>query len=169
MAIAKKYLSIIPLLITINLAAKSALALEPAAIYAKAKEFTVQIDGEETGTGTIVERRGNIYTVLTSRHVMDTPGSYSVTTSDGSTYQVTKIQNLPNADIAVITFETNDTYPVAELGSSSNITSGTDVYVVGYPDPFPGIPEREYLTESAEIQTKLQRYADKISTIICTN
>ena len=72
MAIAKKYLSIIPLLITINLAAKSALALEPAAIYAKAKEFTVQIDGEETGTGTIVERRGNIYTVLTSRVMVST-------------------------------------------------------------------------------------------------
>ena len=119
MASIRRYLSVIPLLITI-IAAKSALALEPAAIYAKAKEFTVQIDGEETGTGTIVERSGNTYTVLTCWHVMDTPGSYSVTTSNGSTYQVTKVQNLPNADIAVITFETRDTYPVAELGSSSN-------------------------------------------------
>ena len=133
----------------------SALALEPSAIYAEAKEFTVQIDGEETGTGTIVENNNGTYTVLTCWHVMDTPGNYQVTTADGATYEVTNIENLPDVDLALITFSAGNVYPVAELGDSAVATSGFNAYVVGYPDPFPGVPEREYFTDSAEIQSRL--------------
>ena len=77
-------------------------ALEPSEIYAKAKEFTVQIDGEETGTGTIIENNNGTYTVLTCWHVMDTPGSYQIATVDGATHQVTKIENLSDVDLAIL-------------------------------------------------------------------
>ena len=133
----------------------SALALEPSATYAKAKEFTVQIDGEETGTGTIIEENNGTYTVLTCWHVMDTPGNYQITTADGSTHQVSKVENLPDVDLAIITFSSDNTYSVAELGNSATATSGFSAYVVGYPDPSPGIPERSYFTESAEIKRRL--------------
>lgn len=101
---------------TITLQSQSVLALEPAEVSAKAKEFTVQIDGEETGTGTIIERNGNSYTVITCWHVIDTPGNYQVMTPDGETYQVAEIKNLPDIDIAVIEFTSSKTYSVAELG-----------------------------------------------------
>ena len=130
-------------------------ALEPSEIYAKAKEFTVQIDGEETGTGTIIENNNGTYTVLTCWHVMDTPGSYQIATADGATHQVTKIENLPDADLAIITFSSSNTYPVAQLGDSASATSGFDAYIVGYRDPFPGVPGRNYFTDSAEIQSRL--------------
>ena len=153
-----KYLpvvSILGIVTSLTLNPPSTLALEPSEIYAKAKEFTVQIDGEETGTGTIIERNGNSYTVLTCWHVMDTPGSYQVTTVDGSTHEVTAVENLPNIDLAVITFNTSNTYPIADLGDSAKATSGLDTYIVGYPDPFPGVPERQYFTESASVQARL--------------
>ena len=130
-------------------------ALEPSEIYAKAREFTVQIDGEETGTGTIIENNNGTYTVLTCWHVMDTPGSYQIATADGATHQVTKIKNLPDVDLAIITFSSSNAYPVAQLGDSANVTSGFNAYIVGYPDPFPGVPGRNYFTDSAEIQSRL--------------
>ena len=114
-------------------------ALEPSAIYAEAEEFTVQIDGEETGTGTIIENYdGGTYSVLTCWHVMDTPGNYQVKTLDGATHEVTQIENLPDVDLAIITFNSSNDYPVAEFGDSTTATSGSSAYVVGYPDPFPG-------------------------------
>ena len=62
---------ILGILSTITLKSSPTLALESAEIYATAKQFTVQIDGEETGTGTIIERKNDTYTVLTCWHVMD--------------------------------------------------------------------------------------------------
>ena len=137
----------------------SALALEPSEIYAEAEKFTVQIDGAEPGTGTIIANDNGIYTVLTCRHVMDTEGSYQITTVDGSTHQVTKIENLLDVDLAIVTFSSSNTYPVAELGDSATATNGLDIYVVGYNAPFPGAIEREYLTETAQVQGR--READK--------
>ena len=130
-------------------------ALEPTEIYAKAREFTVQIDGEETGTGTIIERNNDTYTVITCWHVMDTPGNYQITTPDGNTHQVTNVENLPDIDLAIVTFNSSNAYSTAELGDSTQATSGLDAYVVGYPDPFPGVPERQYFTDSAEVQSRL--------------
>jgi hypothetical protein len=66
---------IISLVSAMILPSQSVVALERSEIAAKAKEFTVQIDGEETGTGTIVEHQGNTYTVITCWHVLDTPGT----------------------------------------------------------------------------------------------
>ena len=154
-----RYLSVISILgiiTTITLKPSPTLAFEPAEIYAKVQQFTVQIDGEETGTGTIIERNNDTYTVLTCWHVMDTPGNYQVTTADGNTHQVTTVENLPDIDLAVITFSTSNTYPIADLGDSTKATSGLDAYVVGYPDPFPGVPERQYFTDSTEIQSRLK-------------
>jgi len=153
----KKVIPVLGVVASVMSYSPLASALEPSAIYAKAKEFTVQIDGEETGTGTIIENKDGIYTVLTCWHVMDTPGSYQITTADGNTHQVTKIENLPDVDLAIITFSSSNIYPIAELGNSAIVTSGFGAYVVGYPDPFPGVPERSYFTDSAEIQSRLTK------------
>jgi Flp pilus assembly protein TadD len=143
-------------------------ALERSEIAAKVKEFTVQIDGVETGTGTIIEQNGNTYTVITCWHVLDTPGSYKIITPDGQEYQATQIKNLPNADLATIEFTSTTTYPTAELGDSGAITPGTSTYVVGYPDAIPGIPERAYTFLDAAVVSKLTK-GEKGYTIIHDN
>jgi tetratricopeptide (TPR) repeat protein len=166
-----RYLPLLPLLgiaIAFTLQPQSVLALESSEIAAKAKEFTVQIDGEETGTGTIIEQNGNTYTVITCWHVLDTPGNYQVITPDGQQYQGTEIKNLPNADLAVIKFTSNQAYPTAKLGNSQAITPGTSTYVVGYPDPFPGLPERAYTFLSADVVSQLSQ-GEKGYTIIHDN
>ena len=155
-----RYLPFVPLLgivTTITLQSQPVFALESFEIAAKAKEFTVQIDGEQTGTGTIIERNSNTYTVITCWHVVDAPGEYQIVTPDKETHQVAKIKYLPNIDIAVIEFTSSKTYSVAELGNSETVAPGTDTYVVGYPDPFPGFPEREYLFSSTEVKSRLSK------------
>ncbi len=53
-----------------------AMALEAPEVSKIAKQFIVRIHGAETGSGVIIKREGNVYTVLTNKHVMDSPGQY---------------------------------------------------------------------------------------------
>ncbi len=103
--------SIIATVILPSCSLPSVSALEGSDVSKKIRQFTVQIDGEESGTGTIIEHQGNTYTVITCWHVLDTPGNYQIITSDGQQYQATEIKNLPNADLAVIEFTSNTAYP----------------------------------------------------------
>ena len=156
-----RYLPFVPFLgivTTITLQSQPVFALERSEIAAKAKEFTVQIEGQETtGTGTIIERDGNSYKILTCWHVVNAEGSFEVTTVDGQTHKITEVKNLSDVDLAVIEFTSNTAYQVAELGNSQTITEGTSSYVVGYPDPIPGIPERAYMFLDANIVSKLSK------------
>lgn len=58
-------------------------ALTSAEVYPIAQQITVRIDGANTGSGVILERQSNNYTVVTNRHVVQETGSYTVQTHDG--------------------------------------------------------------------------------------
>ena len=154
-----RYLPVVPILgiVTIvSLQSQPVLAKERSQIAAQAKEFTVRIEGQETtGTGTIIEQSGDIYTILTCWHVVNAEGSFEVTTVDGEVHQVTEVKNLDDVDLAILRFTSNTSYGVAELGDSQTVAAGTSSYVVGYPDPIPGIPESAYTFQSADIVSKL--------------
>ena len=159
----KKYSLLIPFIgiaASFNLVMPQiATALERSEISALAKQYTVLIDGEERGSGTIIEKDGNTYTVLTNWHVVDTPGEYEIVTPDREKYQVVynQIRYLPEIDVAIIKFESDQNYKVAELGNSDEIVEGNTIYVAAYPDPFPGVPQRIYLFFSTEVNGKLSQ------------
>jgi hypothetical protein len=164
------YLPVIPLLgivTTVTLQTQPVFALERSEIAAKAKEITVQIDGEETGTGTIIEHNGNTYTVITCWHVVDTPGNYRVITSDNLEHNINyqTIKHQSGVDIAVLQFTSNQNYLVAEIGDSQQINENTSIYIAGYPDPIPGIPVRRYDFGGAEINSLLTQ-SEKGYTIV---
>ena len=134
-----------------------ATALERSEISALAKQYTVLIDGEETGSGAIIDKDGDTYTVLTNWHVVDTPGEYEIVTPDKEKYQVVynQIRYIPETDVAIVKFNSNKNYTVAELGNSDEIVEGNTIYLGAYPDPFPGVPQRIYLFFSTEVNGKL--------------
>jgi len=66
-----------------------AVALSSDEIANKAREFTVQIEGDNTGSGVILERDGNSYKVLTNWHVVNREGQYQIVTPDGKKHGVT--------------------------------------------------------------------------------
>ena len=104
-----------------------------------ATPITVQINSNlGDGSGVIISRNGNIYTVLTVNHVVeDTETKYSIRTHLEKDYQVTNVINLQKTDeepdLAILQFESSETYPVATLGNSEQSVIGAQIYVFGYP------------------------------------
>jgi WD40 repeat protein len=114
----------------------SLIALTPPQIQAQMARLVVRIDGEGKGNGSgfIINKNGNIYTVLTNEHVVRDSNRQSLTTPDGRKYSFTagNIRVLPGVDLAEITFVSTETYDVAKLSANTNIGLGNSVYVYGW-------------------------------------
>ena len=110
-------------------------ALSPEQVNLRAKQITVRIDGANTGSGSIINRSGNLYTVLSNWHVMKNSGEYVVQTIDGRQHPVdpTSIKQLPGLDLAVLQFSSNQNYQLAEIGNSGRLNEGQNIYFAGYP------------------------------------
>ncbi|ALF52903.1 hypothetical protein ACX27_08590 [Nostoc piscinale CENA21] len=148
-----------------------ATALTPSEIYPIAEQITVRIDGTNTGSGVIIEHKDNTYTVVTNWHVMQVKGSYTVQTADGKKYTInhSQIKRLPGVDLAVFEFTSNQNYRVAEKGNSEQITGGKTVYVAGYPDGIPGIPERTFQALPGQIAGFIQKPKDGYALVYTVN
>jgi len=120
-------------------AAAPVFAKTPQEIAQLAISATVQINGKTTGSGTgfIIAKQGTTYTVLTANHVVADRDTYTIRTNTNKDYQVTrsillqKGQNAP--DLAVVTFNSTQSYPVVTLGDSEQAVMGTEIFVSGYP------------------------------------
>ncbi|WP_427162719.1 trypsin-like peptidase domain-containing protein [Aliinostoc sp. HNIBRCY26] len=112
-----------------------ATALTPSEIANIARQITVRIDGANTGSGVIIERQGNVYTVVTNWHVVQLQGNYTVQTPDGQryTFNNSQVKRFPGVDLAVFQFTSNTNYRVAEKGNSDQVALGTNIAVAGYP------------------------------------
>ena len=132
------------------------LALTPREVEAIAKGITVRIDGESAGSGVIIDRQGNKYFVLTNRHVVNRPGRYEIQTPDGKRYPVYYKQEIPGLDLAVLQFESDNSYNTAKLGNSDEMTGAIAVYVSGWADKLPGVNERTYQFSGGQITSRLQ-------------
>ena len=101
-----------------------------------AKSITVLIDSKNPGSGIIIKRNGNTYTVLTARHVFkDAQAKYEIVTPDDKGYLLnySSVKKLPNIDLAVVEFTSSQTYSVAKIGNSDLATEGKAAYVAGFP------------------------------------
>jgi hypothetical protein len=103
----------------------------------KAEAITVKVLSKELlGTGTLMKRNGQIYTVITNAHVLrsaDPP--YQIQTPDGRLYSavVSKSVVFKDRDLAILQFRsTNTVYTVATLGNSSSLKVGDKVFVGGF-------------------------------------
>jgi WD40 repeat protein len=124
-------------------------------VYDSANQFVVKIDGDDGGSGFIVRKSGNRYTVLTNDHVTKTSDQHNITTHDGKTYTSEGVRSFKSAnglDLAEIEFESDERYQVAQLASRPNYSVGTKVYTVGWnatnpTNPNNFIPRRRNLLE----------------------
>lgn len=128
-------------------------ALDEQVISAIAKEVTVVINGQNSGSGTIISKQGNIYSVLTAKHVVATPDEYEIFTSDGTKHALDyrTVNKLPGVDLAVVQFTSNQNYRVAVLGNSEEVKEGTRIYISGWPHPGPVLTDRIYQMTSGNL------------------
>jgi len=141
-------------------------------IAEKAREFTVIIDGCGAGSGAIIKREGNTYSVLTAYHVVDKSWTCLILTPDQESHQVKGdriTQPVPNVDLGVLTFTSDKSYPVAKLGDSEKIVEATSVYVVGAPESSQAIGSRTLLFNSGKITGRMRQPKDGYSLIYDAN
>ena len=122
----------------------SAVAQQPAAAQSAeavakvAQAITVRIEGATQGSGVLVKRDGNRYTVLTAWHVVSgqKPGEeLDIYTPEGQRHQVDQgsIKRLGEVDMAVLTFTSTRSYEVARIGDLKSVSSGEQLVVAGFP------------------------------------
>ncbi|MGA9381617.1 MAG: tetratricopeptide repeat-containing serine protease family protein [Phormidium sp.] len=116
-----------------------------------AKLVTVQVNPATpqngSGSGLIVAKQGNTYTVLTCDHVRSATGGKNgatIRTSDGKSYRVIEEKSLGSSDwqkrptevdLALLTFTTDGqtNYEVATLAKADDVTEGAQIFVSGFP------------------------------------
>jgi hypothetical protein len=110
-----------------------------------ARSITVRVVGvDSAGSGVLVARKGNTFTLLTSAHVFDSDDAFTVIAPDGQTYPLSGIQKHPTRDLAIAQFTSPSNYATAQIGNSSTITEGTPVHIAGYPAKTAAINESVY-------------------------
>ncbi|MFN7851159.1 MAG: tetratricopeptide repeat protein [Dolichospermum sp.] len=111
----------------------------------KAKQITVRIDSSSgaNGSGVIIAKEGDIYTVLTAAHVLcereDATKpcggfNYQILAPNGKQYAVEKssIKLEEGVDLAVVKFRSQENYQVATLANYP-IKDGEYMFTAGYP------------------------------------
>ena len=104
-----------------------------------ANQVTVRILSEESsGSGVIISRQGQTYTVLTNEHVLKnaTDKDYQILTVDGLIHNSILVKNamFVGADLAIVKFNTNNNYQVVTLGDSSSLSLNEPVFAAGFPN-----------------------------------
>jgi S1-C subfamily serine protease len=142
------------------LAACSALALlaghhahaqgvSPERVARIAEAMTVRIEGATQGSGVLVKREGNRYTVLTAWHVVS--GQHlgeelDIYTPDGMRHPVEQgsIRRLGQVDLAVLRFASSSDYSLARITSKDTVPAGTPIFVAGFPLASSAVPTRVF-------------------------
>lgn len=108
----------------------------PSQIQSIARAITVKVlVGNFWGSGIIVRRQNNIYTVLTNAHVAALGESYRIQTPDGRIYsaRVQATDDLEGEDLAALSFTSSNSYQVATLAIPSGYNRDSLVFAAGFP------------------------------------
>jgi tetratricopeptide (TPR) repeat protein len=124
-----------------------AIAATTREIHNTAKATSIKINSQNGGTanqgsGFLVKKQGNVYFLVTSKHVakcLEASCKYTLTVSDGQRYVVTgkNIQTASDLDLAIIQFSSPRHYPIAQLATGKTKVNET-VYTSGFPVAAPG-------------------------------
>ncbi|NMF66565.1 hypothetical protein DP113_22855 [Brasilonema octagenarum UFV-E1] len=153
------YYRLAPAVIGVSIAVvqtQVAVALSPAEVNKTAKEITVLIQSKKPryGSGVIIKKEGNTYTVLTSYHVVEVADKYEIVTPDGQRHSLNYSSVKPlqtEVDLAVVQFTSSQNYTVAKIGNSDSSTEGTTAYIAGFPAPTFAINQSTYTFSDGRI------------------
>ncbi|NJO93592.1 MAG: trypsin-like peptidase domain-containing protein [Hydrococcus sp. RM1_1_31] len=102
---------------------------------ARAITVSVQV-GDNRGSGVLIAKAGQTYTVVTNAHVINGGDSYRIQTPDGKIHSA-KLQyqgdSFAKDDLALLQFQAADTYSIANLGNSATLSENQAIFVVGFP------------------------------------
>ncbi|NEU73295.1 tetratricopeptide repeat protein [Hassallia byssoidea VB512170] len=154
----KYYYALSPAVIGVSivLISQVALGLSAQEVEQIGKEITVRIVDAQNpsiaGSGVIIKRAGNTYTVLTAYHVVKAATKYQIILPSLQSYAVNNIKPLDKeGDLAIASFSSSNSYKVAKIGDSDKATRTTTVYVAGYPAKSASISNPDYFLNKGQV------------------
>lgn len=110
-------------------------SLSEAEIRNIAKQITVQIIvGKVSGSGILLQKQGNIYTVLTNEHVLRLGSNYQIKTVDGKLHTGRVVaNNFGDDDLGLLQFNSNNSYEIAQITTSQPVKIGDETFAGGFP------------------------------------
>jgi len=139
--------------------------LSEKALRDRAREITVKvIEGDSWGSGILIHREGNLYTVLTNAHVissnLDRP-TYQIETPDSNVYLATLREDITfpqQEDLALLNFRSRESdYQIAIFGNSSQLQPEEVIIATGFPFPTNSIEESGFKLTKGEVWRLLDR------------
>ncbi|WP_413166043.1 S1C family serine protease [Capilliphycus salinus ALCB114379] len=108
----------------------------PASMSEMARQVTVRIFANRSvGSGVIINRSGQGYTVVTNAHVVGNhSGSFMILTADGQMHGGRLVSSSRHLDVAVLQFNSSGSHQVAKIGNSSGVRVGESVMAAGFPN-----------------------------------
>jgi tetratricopeptide (TPR) repeat protein len=129
----------VSMLMTVALVQNVAVAKSAPEINQIAQAITVRIAVDKgNGSGLLLQKDEDIYTVLTAAHVLSeaTVEQLTITTADDVPHKVIEIRKYQgDVDLAIVKFRSAASYQLAELGDSSRLAGGMNLYAAGFPAP----------------------------------
>lgn len=125
-----------------------------------AVSITVKIiSGEKGGSGILIQKEGQLYTVLTSQHVLELGKPHLIYTPDGQNYpaELVKDVNYDNKDLVLLQFRATANYAVGSLGNSSTLKEGDEVSAAGFPFEDDSSGSRQLMTRFGRVSLLLER------------
>ena len=121
------------------------------------------------GSGVIVRKTGNTYYVLTNNHVAGDATKISVKLNDERTFEAKLVGTDDRIDIALISFETKDTIPVAKLGDSDQVKSGDICLAFGAPLGYSQSVTQGIVSATGRSESSMSSISDYIQTDAAIN
>jgi S1-C subfamily serine protease len=121
--------------IEVNSSRENAQQLTVAQIKKEARAIAVKVlSGYGVGSGILIKKQGQTYTILTNNHVLAVGESHRIQTPDGKIYQGELLRNrsFDGNDLVLLQFRSTREYSVARLVSSP-VEVGDKVFATGFP------------------------------------
>ncbi|NJO64166.1 MAG: trypsin-like peptidase domain-containing protein [Richelia sp. RM2_1_2] len=112
--------------------------LSPESISQLAQAVTVKVSSNNKGgSGVLIGKQAQTYTILTNAHVLVNKGTHSIQTPDGKNHKATIVSrgnSLSGNDLAVLQFQSQENYQVITFATNSNLSENQEVWAAGFPD-----------------------------------
>jgi S1-C subfamily serine protease len=104
-------------------------------LRSQAQAITVKVlAGKGWGSGILIKKQGQIYTVLTNAHVLRLGKNYQIQTFDGRLYNAVENQavQFQSNDLTILNFRSSANYAVTTLAKEP-LEIGTETFASGFP------------------------------------
>jgi Trypsin-like peptidase domain/TPR repeat len=149
------------LLTVVALVQNVAVAKSAPEINQIAQAITVRIAvGEGNGSGILLKKDGDVYTVLTAAHVLTEEAAEKLTivTADNESHKAIEVRKYrDDVDVAIMRFRSTRNYRLAKLGDSNRLTGGMNIYVGGFPTPTRVITETVFVFKLGRVVANSKR------------